>query len=75
MVKIIHKRKECIGCGSCAALCPQYFEMGGDNFAELKGSKIDEETGIEELVVSQKTKELEDAVLSCPVQIIKIKEV
>ncbi|OGZ31571.1 MAG: hypothetical protein A3H02_02585 [Candidatus Niyogibacteria bacterium RIFCSPLOWO2_12_FULL_41_13] len=74
MIKIIHKKKECISCGSCAVLCPQYFEMGGDNFAELKGSRLNGATGNQELEISEKTKELEDAAQSCPVQIIILEE-
>ena len=26
----------CIGCGACAGLCPEVFEMGDDNKAQVK---------------------------------------
>ncbi len=30
---------KCIGCGSCAALCPDGFEMGDDGKAHVKDPK------------------------------------
>ncbi len=27
----------CIGCGVCASVCPDIFEMGDDNIAVAKG--------------------------------------
>lgn len=70
-MKIIHERKKCIGCGSCVVLCPKFWEMEEDGTSHLKGSKKDQKTGNEELEV----KEIEcnqEAVDSCPVQIINI---
>jgi len=29
-VKIVHDIKACIGCGACAAICPENWEMSGD---------------------------------------------
>ena len=29
-MKIALDKKKCIGCGACAACCPQVFEMKGD---------------------------------------------
>jgi len=48
----------CIGCGSCAAVCPQSFKMNDDE------GKAD--------VVSQESDCANNAVESCPVQAIKI---
>jgi len=48
----------CIGCGSCAAVCPQSFKMNDDE------GKAD--------VVSQESDCAHNAVESCPVQAIKI---
>lgn len=70
MAKIIHDKSGCIGCGTCVALCPKYFEMESGGKAHLKGSKL--KKGQEELEVDQITKELKDAVDACPVQVIKI---
>lgn len=29
----------CIGCGACAAICPDGFEMGGDGKSHVKDAK------------------------------------
>ncbi len=29
-VKIVHEVEKCIGCGACAAVCPDNWEMKGD---------------------------------------------
>ena len=75
MAKIILNKEECIACGSCAALCPDFWEMPeeGDMKINLKGSKKNEETGEGEL----EGKEIacnQDAVDCCPVQCIKIEK-
>lgn len=31
----------CIGCGACAATCPEGFEMGNDGKAKVKDGKAD----------------------------------
>ncbi len=69
-MKIIFDRPNCIGCGSCASICPDHWEMGDDGKSNLKGAK--EEDGkmvkeIEEEGCNGKASE------SCPVQVIKIK--
>jgi ferredoxin len=71
MVKIIYEKEKCIGCGSCAALCPKYWVLSEDGKARLLNSKNNQKTGNEEL----KIKEIgciEGAAQSCPVQIIHI---
>ena len=48
----------CIGCGTCASLCPDSFKMGDDGKSE---------------VISQEEGEcVKNAVESCPVQAITI---
>ena len=32
-------KKICIGCGACAALCPDVFEMGADSKSHVKDVK------------------------------------
>ncbi len=69
MSKIIIEREKCIGCGSCAALCPKYFKIGEDGKSALNGGKRDSSTGNDEL----ETENLECAKMaadSCPVQCI-----
>lgn len=74
-MKIVLNKEECIGCGSCAALCPDFWEMpaeaGGEIKVNLKGSKKNETTGQWELEV-QEIGCNQDAVDCCPVQCIKI---
>jgi len=70
MAKIIQQRDKCIGCGTCVAVCPAFWQMGDDGKASLKDAK-DVGSGKFEL-------ECEDpgcckeAISSCPVQIISI---
>ncbi|MDD5606689.1 MAG: ferredoxin [Candidatus Pacebacteria bacterium] len=72
-MKIIHERKKCIGCGSCAAVCPKYWEMAEDGKATLIGSVINSkevyELEIKKLDCNQ------EAADSCPINIIKVKNV
>jgi ferredoxin len=70
-MKIVHEKEKCIGCGSCVALCPEYWEIGEDGKAHLLGSKINPQTGngeleVENISCNQKAADI------CPVQCIKI---
>lgn len=77
-MKIIQKRPQCIGCGSCAAVCPQFFEMAEDNLADVRGAVKNGEDF--ELTVADVSSEqaaclcLKEAADICPVQIIVITE-
>lgn len=70
-MKIIHEREKCIGCGTCAAVCPKYWEMAQDGKSDLIGAKNDPETKNQEREVEQ-TGCNQEAADSCPVQIIHI---
>ena len=71
MAKIIQNREGCIGCGSCAAVCPKFWEMNyEEGKAILKDGKKNEK-GEYELEV----KDIEcnqEAADVCPVSVIKI---
>jgi ferredoxin len=69
-MKIIHEREKCIGCGSCAALCPRFFEMADDGKAKLIGGQKNAE-GNDELEVED-VECAQEAADACPVQIIHI---
>ena len=71
-MKIIQKHEECIGCGTCVAMCPKFWEMRDDGKAHLKGGKKNPETGDYELDVG-KVECNKDAVEACPVQVIVIR--
>ena len=68
-MKIILDRSKCIGCGSCAAVCPQQFEMADDGKSRLKDSK---KSGENEELETEEPGCAKDAVEVCPVQIIKV---
>ncbi len=71
MAKIVHERNGCIGCGACAAVCPKYWEMGGDGKASLKGASPDGDNFALELPEAECNKE---AASACPVNVIKVEE-
>lgn len=66
-VKITHDRDVCIGCGACAAVCPDYWEMGDDGKSDLKGAKKD---ALELKEAGCNT----EAAQGCPVNCIHIEE-
>ena len=72
-MEIILEKSKCIGCGSCIALCPKFFEIDEEGKAHLKGSEFDIKTEEETLEVS-KLECAEETVEICPVQCIKIKK-
>lgn len=60
--RIEHDRENCIGCGACAASCPENWEMSSDGKSKcLKGEL--EELGCNETAAS-----------GCPVSVIHIME-
>ena len=61
-IRIEQNREICIGCGSCAAVCPANWEMKDDGKASPKKTKLDE-MGC--------NKDAED---SCPVTCITVVE-
>jgi len=71
-MKIILEKEKCIGCGSCVALCPKFFELKEDGKAHLKGSQADKKSESDELEIKEADCSKE-AVEVCPVQCIKIK--
>jgi len=70
MSKIKLEREKCIGCGSCQAMCPKYFELIEDGKSHIKGSTKQE---VEELEV-EKLECAETAAEACPAQCIYIEK-
>jgi ferredoxin len=70
-IKIIHDRPECIGCGTCVAFCPKFWEMGNDGKSDLKGAKWvgkKQELELDEISCNKEAAE------ACPVNCIHIEE-
>jgi len=65
-MKIKINQEDCIGCGSCSAVCPDVFDLNEDNKAIIKSTNIDQGEVDQECV--------KEAVEICPVQVIKIEE-
>lgn len=58
-------QEKCIGCGSCTAVCPELFELAGeDNKAQVK-KKTEGQSGMND-------KCAQEAAEICPVQAIEI---
>ena len=70
MAKIKLEHEKCIGCGSCQAICPKYFEITDDGKSHIKDAVKAE---IEELEV-QKLECAESASEACPAQCIHIEK-
>ena len=70
--KLEHNRPDCIGCGACAAVAPEFCEMHDDGKSDIvKG--IHRDDGWQELGVEEKDKELNmEAADVCPVNVIHL---
>ncbi len=60
-IKIVQDADACIGCGACAAICPDNWEMKGSKSKPKK-------TELNDLGCNQQAAD------ACPVQCIKIKK-
>lgn len=73
MPKIIQEREKCIGCGSCAAVCPDFFILDEkDGLATLIKGKAAKGIFIRE--IKKIDASIKDAVSICPLEIIQIKK-
>lgn len=59
MAKVTVDASLCTGCGLCASVCPEVFEIGDDNIAHIKN----QESG---------DCDLNDVASQCPVEAIKV---
>ena len=64
---IEHERGKCIGCGVCASVADDFWEMSDDGKATLKGNKENKKQIDEKDVTKNKA-----VAESCPVNIIHI---
>ena len=62
-------QEKCIGCGSCTAVCPELFELGGeDNKARVRGAETEDKPAEKDDKCAQEAADI------CPVQAIEIGE-
>ena len=69
--KILHDRPGCIGCGACAAVAPEYWEMNQDGKSDLKSHK-EVGTNQEREIAEPEFKANKEAADSCPVNVIHL---
>lgn len=60
-------RNNCIGCGSCIAICPDFWKKGDDGKSMLKGGKANKRE-VTDLKCNM------EAAKACPVNVIHIFE-
>jgi ferredoxin len=68
-VRVIRVREKCIGCGACAALAPEYWEVDQEGKSKFKQADSNE------LILSLDEEELRmliEAAEACPVNCINV---
>ena len=68
-MKVKVNKDACIGCGACASICPDVFELNDEGLSEVKVEEENKENKEKEEVVSVKEElqdEVRDAADSCP---------
>ena len=72
--KIVQFKEECISCGACAAICPDYWDMDDEGMARLKESKKIDNNWELEIDSEDARASNQEAADACPVNIIKIEK-
>lgn len=72
--KVIHFKKDCIGCGACIAINPKFWEMDEEGLAHLKGSVKINDQWVLKISTEEDRASNQEAADVCPVQIIKIEK-
>ena len=60
-MKVKVNKESCIGCGACAAICEDVFEIGDDGLSKVKVDKVAED----------KIDAAKEAIESCPTAAIE----
>lgn len=63
-MKVKVNRDSCIGCGACAAICDDVFEIDDKGLSTVKKEEVDDD----------KKQEVQDAADSCPTGAIEVEE-
>ena len=73
-MKVKVNKDACIGCGACAAICDEVFEINDEGLSEVK---VEENSENKEEFISVKEElqdEVRDAADSCPTGAIEVEE-
>ena len=76
-MKVKVNKDACIGCGACASICPDVFELNDEGLSEVKVEEENKEKEEKEEFVSVKEElqdEVRDAADSCPTGAIEVNE-
>lgn len=73
MFRVFFKRETCIGCGNCADVLPEYWDIdNNDGMARLLGAGQHGEQYILEIGDDDILEDFGEAENSCPLRIIRI---
>ncbi len=67
-----HDRNNCIGCGACGAVAPDFWEMKDDGKVQLKNGKKAKGEFYEFEIAEKDLNANKEAADSCPVNVIHI---
>ncbi|PIN87386.1 ferredoxin [Candidatus Woesearchaeota archaeon CG10_big_fil_rev_8_21_14_0_10_32_24] len=73
--KVIHFKKDCISCGACEAISPEFWKLEESGIAQLIGAT---EVGDHWELIIEKESSIEankEAADVCPVNIIHVKDI
>lgn len=74
MAKVEHDREGCIGCGACAALDEENWEMADDGKSNLKGGNAREDGWFEKEIPPEGVDKQKEAAGSCPAGVIHVQD-
>lgn len=74
--EVQHDRENCIGCGTCADVCPDFWEMKDDGKSQLLNAiTLKDEAGWEHAFFEEGFDCNKDAENQCPVSVIYVIEI
>lgn len=73
--KIILNKKDCISCGACAAICPEFFGMDEEGMADLKEGESKSDVFERIIETEEDRARVQEAVDACPVEVIKLEKI
>ena len=68
-----HNRPDCIGCGACAAVAPEFWEMNDDGKSDITEARDRTDSWQEREIEEKDFENNRHAAESCPVNVIHLK--